>query len=119
MQGTTIPVKNFEPTVPAAQSMYENYDITDMHSDDSTDDESCPKRPIPDWAQPTVLSKHVALQEARVASQVVDIAKIFPPEQLLKTPDLARIFSRKRQRFFVRSSSAHWKSPMLKKTKVG
>src|SRR6218665_1130439 len=29
----------------------ENYDITDLHSEDSTDDESKPRKKIPLWAQ--------------------------------------------------------------------
>lgn len=29
----------------------DNYDISDMRSDDSTDDDSRPKKTIPDWAR--------------------------------------------------------------------
>lgn len=33
----------------------ENYDITDLKSDDSTDDESKPRKKIPPWAQGLIL----------------------------------------------------------------
>ena len=29
----------------------DNYDITNIHSDDSTDDESAPKMKLPTWAE--------------------------------------------------------------------
>jgi hypothetical protein len=56
-------------------------------------------------------------QEAALEANCIDIAKIFPPEQLLKDIDLARIFKFKRKRFFQRSSSAHWNSPLYKKNR--
>lgn len=30
---------------------YNNYDITELKSDDSTDEEDGPRKPIPKWAQ--------------------------------------------------------------------
>lgn len=97
---------------------YDNYDIGDLNSEDSTDDEERPKKPIPTWACPPVLNSWMKQQENDIDSRVIDITKIFPPEQLLKDPDLSRIFKRKRKRFYVRSSSAHWDSPLLKKSKT-
>lgn len=39
----------------------DNYDITDMRSDDSTDDDSRPKKTIPDWAR-SKLNKFLILR---------------------------------------------------------
>ena len=63
---------------------YKNYDIDDLSSEDSTDDESCPKKLIPLWARPSVLNEVMLAQEEGVNCKSVDIDKIFPPEQLLK-----------------------------------
>ena len=99
-------------------SIYENYNIGDLGSDDSTDEEDCPKKVIPPWAHPTELGKLMQSQENKVDSRVLNIQKIFPPDELLLAPDLARIFKHKRKRFYHRSSSARWDSPMLKKSRV-
>jgi len=32
------------------EESYNNYDISDLHSDDSTDDELEPKKKLPGWA---------------------------------------------------------------------
>ena len=96
----------------------DNYNIADLSSGDSTDDEDCPKKVIPVWAHPAVLSNLMKNQEDRVDHQALDITKIFPPEELLQDPDLARIFKLKRKRFYQRSSSAHWDSPLMKRSRV-
>ena len=99
-------------------SVYENYDIGDLGSDDSTDEEDCPKKTIPPWAHPTELGKLMHSQEKKVNSRAISIRKIFPPGELLLAPDLARIFKHKRKRFYQRSSSARWDSPMMKKSRA-
>ncbi len=93
---------------------YSNYDITELSDDDSTDDEDQPKKPVPMWAHPHILNNWMVLQEDH---QKFDVAQIFPPDQLLQMPDLAKIFKVKRRRFYHRSSSAQWDSPMLKKSR--
>ncbi len=98
-------------------SAYSNYDITELSGDDSTDDEDQPRKPVPVWAHPHILNKWMLLQEERLNNQVIKVSQIFPPEQLLKVPDLGRIFKVKRRRFYHRSSSAQWDSPLLKKTR--
>ncbi|KAL5496952.1 hypothetical protein EMCRGX_G013333 [Ephydatia muelleri] len=93
---------------------YENYSIGDLSSGDSTDEECSPKKPIPEWAHQTKLNKWMENQENSIATNEVSVESIFPPKQLLHTPELEKIFKTKRKCFFVRSSSAKWNSPLLK-----
>ena len=102
---------------PAAQRS-SNYDINDLSSGDSTDEEDHPKKPIPAWAASAKLKSAMVSQEERVHSASVDPGDIFPATELLVEVDLARIFKLKRKRFYHRSSSAQWDSPgVLKKGK--
>lgn len=73
---------------------------------------------LPLWALPDSLNMMMKNQEEDLKCNRVNIAEIFPPEQLLRDPDLARIFRNKRQRFYQRSSSAQWNSPMIKKSRI-
>ena len=84
----------------------ENYGLDDLHSDDSTDEEDEPRKPIPSWAHEKNLEATIAVQEDRPlnASMAVFSGGSYPV-------DLGKIFKRKRQRFFKRTSSAHWSSP--------
>ncbi|XP_064396891.1 inner centromere protein-like isoform X2 [Halichondria panicea] len=97
---------------------YENYDIANLSASDSTDDDEDPKKELPMWAHPDALNAMMQSQEDDMNRNRVDIAKIFPPEQLLRDPNLGKIFRRKRQRFYQRTSSAHWNSPILKKNRI-
>ncbi|XP_047483678.1 inner centromere protein A-like isoform X2 [Penaeus chinensis] len=87
-----------------------NYDIGDIKSDDSTDDESAPKKRIPAWAQGSQLKLSLINQEYNPPA----MDGIFPPEELLTMPDLSQIFSIQRRRFFKRTSSAIWNTPPSK-----
>jgi inner centromere protein len=107
----------------------DNYDIGDMRSDDSTDDDSRPKKSIPTWARSKLQScltllfitnkkllfnylgfnLKVALAQQTEAN--IDTAQIFPGDILLQDPDLSAIFKIKRARFDKRTSSAIWKTP--------
>ena len=104
----------------------DNYDINDMRSDDSTDDDSKPKKVIPLWARSkflfiwnfrfTVIKSIFFIGvnvKAALANQIYnDISDtIFPAEILLLDPDLNVIFKHKRPRFDKRTSSAVWKTP--------
>ena len=98
--------------------LYDNYDIGNLNSEDSTDDDECPRKQIPTWAQSQFLNTWIQSQEEEMGRNMIDIARLFPPEELLREPDLARIFRKKRKRFFDRTSSAQWTSPMLKKSRA-
>ncbi|XP_027236516.1 inner centromere protein isoform X2 [Penaeus vannamei] len=87
-----------------------NYDIGDIKSDDSTDDESAPKKSIPHWALGSQLKLSLINQEYNPPA----MDGIFPPEELLTMPDLSQIFSIQRRRFFKRTSSAIWNTPPSK-----
>lgn len=103
----------YEMTPADPITQYENYSIGDFSSCDSRDENS-PKKPIPDWAHHSKLNKWMENQENSVASNEVNVENIFPPKQLLCTPELEKIFKTRRKCFFVRSSSAKWNSPLLK-----
>ena len=92
----------------------DNYNISDLSSDDSTDDESCPKKKVPKWAASTSVNRVMSDQERHVVQHPEISERIFPPEELLLNPDLSNMFNKKRKRFYVRSSSAHWTSPLIK-----
>ncbi|KAK2148624.1 hypothetical protein LSH36_488g02003, partial [Paralvinella palmiformis] len=83
----------------------ENYNIDDIRSDDSTDDDETPRKKIPSWATGTEL-------KASLISQYYtppDLDTIFA---VIEQPNLCEMFSKKKPKFFKRTSSAVWNSPM-------
>lgn len=84
-----------------------NYDITELKSDDSTDEEDGPRKPIPKWAQGPELKISLLKQFYNPPN----LDEIFLPIEL---PDLNELFVKKKSRFNRRTSSAVWDSPMLK-----
>lgn len=84
-----------------------SYDISNLNSDDSTDDEESPRKAIPFWAKTPNLK--VALKK-QCLSNKSNPDEIFP--DVVSPPDLNKIFSRKRSRFNKRTSSACWDSPI-------
>uniref|UniRef100_A0A0R3RGQ0 INCENP_ARK-bind domain-containing protein n=1 Tax=Elaeophora elaphi TaxID=1147741 RepID=A0A0R3RGQ0_9BILA len=83
-----------------------NYDVESISSNDETDDEENPRKPIPLWAQGERLKNALRKQ---VAQPSIDPDVYFGP---VRTPMLDKIFARNRTRYNKRTSSAVWTSPM-------
>ncbi|NXT71522.1 INCEA protein, partial [Chaetops frenatus] len=76
----------------------------DLNSDDSTDDESNPRKPIPAWADGSQLQEAIVHQYYHP----VDVDALFGA---IPSPRLERIFYKSKPRYFKRTSSAVWHSP--------
>ncbi|XP_029952203.1 inner centromere protein A [Salarias fasciatus] len=85
-------------------SSAENYGM-DQNSDDSTDDESAPRNRIPSWAQGVSLQRAVMKQYFNPP----DLDTVFGEVMPIKLED---IFYKKKPRYFKRTSSAVWHSPL-------
>ncbi|XP_074131593.1 inner centromere protein isoform X1 [Sminthopsis crassicaudata] len=83
----------------------DNYGM-DLNSDDSTDDETQPRKPIPAWANGTQLSQAVIRQYY----QPPDLDQLFGT---ILSPRLEDIFNKSKPRYHKRTSSAVWHSPPL------
>lgn len=110
----------------------------DQNSDDSTDDESAPRKPIPSWAEGIKLLTFVHFLFVYMLFELCDLfffAHVFlvfcagmPLQQTImkqyynpvdlysyfgvpEPPKLEDIFQRTKPRFFKRTSSAVWHSP--------
>ncbi|XP_040464499.1 inner centromere protein isoform X4 [Falco naumanni] len=81
----------------------DNYGM-DLNSDDSTDDESQPRKPIPAWATGNQLSQAVMHQYYNPP----DVDALFG---VIASPKLEDIFYKSKPRYFKRTSSAVWNSP--------
>ncbi|XP_064516010.1 inner centromere protein-like [Pseudopipra pipra] len=88
------------PGSPTAENDYG----LDLNSDDSTDDENDPRKPIPAWAQGTQLQQALLHQYYNPP----DVDALFGP---IPTPKLEDIFYKSKPRYFKRTSSAVWHSP--------
>ncbi|ERE79016.1 inner centromere protein isoform X3 [Cricetulus griseus] len=88
----------------------DNYGM-DLNSDDSTDDEAHPRKPIPSWARGTQLSQAIIHQYY----QPPNLAELFGTILPL---DLEDIFKKSKPRYHKRTSSAAWNSPPLKASRV-
>ncbi|KFR11982.1 Inner centromere protein, partial [Opisthocomus hoazin] len=80
-----------------------NYGM-DLNSDDSTDDESQPRKPIPAWATGNQLNQAVIRQYYNPPN----VDAIFG---VIASPKLEDIFYKSKPRYFKRTSSAVWSSP--------
>nr|XP_020662638.1 inner centromere protein-like isoform X3 [Pogona vitticeps] len=83
----------------------------DLNSDDSTDDESQPRKPIPSWANGLQLNEAVTYQYYNPP----DVNRLFG---LIPSPKLEDIFYKNKPRYFKRTSSAVWQSPPLPGSKT-
>ncbi|NWI53988.1 INCEA protein, partial [Calyptomena viridis] len=87
-----------------SHSVDENNYGLDLKSDDSTDDENDPRKPVPAWADGVQLHQAILHQYYHP----VDVDELFgaiPP------PQLQHIFYKSKPRYFKRTSSAVWHSP--------
>ncbi|XP_061825499.1 inner centromere protein B-like isoform X2 [Nerophis lumbriciformis] len=80
----------------------------DQNSDDSTDDESAPKKQIPSWAEGHNLQKIIMKQYFNPP----DLDSFFGS---IEAPNLENIFYKSKPRYFKRTSSAVWHSPPVGK----
>ncbi|XP_061679375.1 inner centromere protein isoform X2 [Syngnathoides biaculeatus] len=76
----------------------------DQNSDDSTDDESAPRKPIPAWAQGPKLQQLIINQYFNPPDLDFLLGQIEPPK-------LEDLFYKIKPRYFKRTSSAVWHSP--------
>ncbi|XP_066043240.1 inner centromere protein-like isoform X2 [Chamaea fasciata] len=76
----------------------------DLNSDDSTDDESNPRKPVPAWADGAQLQQAIVHQYFHP----VDVDALFGA---IPSPKLEDIFYKSKPRYFKRTSSAVWHSP--------
>eukprot|EP00071_Canis_lupus_P027949 XP_022261506.1 inner centromere protein isoform X6 [Canis lupus familiaris] len=83
----------------------DNYGM-DLNSDDSTDDEAHPRKPIPSWARGTQLSQAIIHQYYHPPNLLELFGTILPL-------DLEDIFKKSKPRYHKRTSSAVWNSPPL------
>ncbi|KFP73143.1 Inner centromere protein A, partial [Acanthisitta chloris] len=80
-----------------------NYGL-DLNSDDSTDDENDPRKPVPAWADGAQLHQAIVHQYYHP----VDLDALFGA---IPSPKLEDIFYKSKPRYFKRTSSAVWHSP--------
>ncbi|NXQ99885.1 INCE protein, partial [Sagittarius serpentarius] len=80
-----------------------NYGM-DLNSDDSTDDENEPRKPVPAWADGSQLNQAILHQYYHP----VNVDQLFG---LIPVPKLEDIFGKSKPRYFKRTSSAVWHSP--------
>ncbi|XP_067849880.1 inner centromere protein isoform X2 [Heptranchias perlo] len=83
----------------------DNYGM-DLNSDDSTDDEGAPRKPIPAWADGKELQQALIRQYYHPP----DLDKFFG---VIQPPNLETIFGKSKPRYLKRTSSAVWHSPPL------
>ncbi|KAJ7419907.1 Inner centromere protein [Pitangus sulphuratus] len=103
------PQSRKEPKPPITSS--NDYGM-DLNSDDSTDDESEPRKPVPAWATGNQLSQAVIRQYYNPP----DVDALFGA---IASPKLEDIFYKSKPRYFKRTSSAVWHSPPTVGAKPG
>lgn len=90
------------------KKMPENYDVGDLRSDDETDDEEQPSKPIPAWARDPLI-KHTAMAQSL---KFINFTKLFKSASKSEIV-LENIFKTRTNKFHQRSSSANWSSPPI------
>eukprot|EP00092_Neocalanus_flemingeri_P041094 GFUD01044752.1.p1 GENE.GFUD01044752.1~~GFUD01044752.1.p1 ORF type:complete len:921 (+),score=222.50 GFUD01044752.1:133-2895(+) len=82
----------------------DNYGLDDFNSGEDTDDEDCPRKVVPKWAEGTQL-RTALLKQCYMGP---DLDLIFANVEM---PDLGTMFEQQRKRFYKRTSSAVWGTP--------
>lgn len=102
------PITNYEvtPLQPPKLKDINNYDVSNLGSEDDTDDDEEPSKPIPAWA---VQSNLVAKVKAQNHS-MVNFTRLFKSASQAEI-NLEQIFKTRRKKFTERSSSANWNCP--------
>ncbi|KAM3919334.1 inner centromere protein isoform 2-T2 [Leptodactylus fuscus] len=95
--------KGYKP--PSVKINADDYGM-DLNSDDSTDDESKPRKPIPAWASGTQLAQAMCQQYYHP----IDVDKFYGT---IDSPKLEDMFYKSKPRYYKRTSSAVWNSPPL------
>ncbi|CAG2180508.1 unnamed protein product, partial [Oppiella nova] len=108
---------SYDMTPPPKEHDYDNYDISQIASDDDTDDESQPRKRIPGWARGQAFIKQVHRQYSKPYKQVYrDVKEVFGSGDVLleafKT-DFDLMFPKKplHPKYQKRTSSAVWDDP--------
>ena len=91
----------------------DNYDVSNLKSDDETDDEEEPSKPIPQWAKDENIKRRARDQ----CLKMINYTKIFREASNCEIK-LDEIFRTKRKKFTERSSSANWSSPPIWRTGI-
>jgi hypothetical protein len=94
-----------------SQQPNDNYDINDLKSEDETDDDEEPNKPIPEWAKDMRLKK-TAMAQAKKFLNYTRLFRATTQNEII----LEDIFKIKRKKFTERSSSAIWNSPPVWRT---
>lgn len=83
-----------------------NYDVSNLGSEDDTDDDEEPSKPLPDWAIQTNLQPKVKSQNRSLVNFTLMFKSASQSEIILEN-----IFKTRRKKFTDRSSSANWNCP--------
>ena len=89
-----------------ARDPNENYDLSDLNSEDSTDDDEEPSKPIPAWARDSQLRRTAEKQ----CVSLLNYTKLFRASSQAEIV-LEDIFKTRRKKFTERTSSANWTCP--------
>ena len=92
------PARHDLPSDPLADE--NNYSLEDLDSDAGTDDEDCPRKHVPKWAEGGTNLRTALLKQCYMPP---DLDQIFATVEM---PDLSSMFVEQRKRFFKRTSGA-------------
>lgn len=81
--------------------------MSGLGSEDDTDDEEEPKKPVPNWAKKETLTHSTQEQ----FMNMINYSALFRSAHNICV-DLEEVFKKKSQKFTQRSSSAMWDSPI-------